>query len=176
MLPCSDDSATPEVARAARDLISAASRFMSVATGRVAEREQKLLDVFHEGGRVALEQALQWTEDALPAEVFVGMGHRIYREHQPGAATYLSRFGELRVRRRSFREVAVRNGPTVIALELCAGLIEGATAAFACSVSEGCGLHDMRKHQKVLDSRRRHVPPRATLERLAMRLGTRIDE
>ena len=64
----------------------------------------------------------------------------------------------------------------MIALELCAGLMEGATPAFAYSVSERYGLHDMRKHQEVPASSRRHVPPRATLERLAMRLGTRIDE
>lgn len=176
IMPCPEDSANPDVARAIREVLTAATRFMEVVAGSFAEREQKLLDVLQEGGRVALEQDLQRTEDTLPAEVFVGLGQRIYREHQPGAASYLSLFGELRVQRRSFREVAVRNGPTVIALELCAGLMEGATPAFAYSVSEGYGLHDMRKHQKVLASSRRHVPPRATLERLAMRLGTRIDE
>ena len=176
ILPCPEDSANPDVARAALEVISAAARFMEVATGSFAEREQQLLDVLQEAGRVALEQDLQRTEDALPAEVAVGLEQRVYREHQPGAATYLSLFGELHVQRRSFREVAVRNGPTVIALELCAGLIECATPAFAYSVSEGYGLHDMRKHQQVLASSRRHVPPRATLERLAMRLGTRIDE
>lgn len=176
ILPCPEDSANPEVARAVREVISAATRFMEVASGSFTEREQQLLDVLQEGGRVALEQDLQRTEDALPAEVAVGLEQRVYREHQAGAATYLSLFGELHVQRRSFREVAVRNGPTVIALELCAGLIECATPAFAYSVSEGYGLHDMRKHQLVLASSRRHVPPRATLERLAKRLGTRIDE
>jgi hypothetical protein len=37
MLPCSDDSAKPEVALAARDLTSAATRFMAVTAGSFAE-------------------------------------------------------------------------------------------------------------------------------------------
>jgi len=108
--------------------------------------------------------------------VAVGSDKHIYREHQPGTDRYPSLFGDLCVRRRSFREVGVRNGPTVIALELSAGLVEGATPAFAYNIAEGYGLHDIRKHLKVLASNHRHVPPRATLERLAGRLAARMDE
>lgn len=168
--------AKPDVEEALRGVITAASHFMGVVTGSFAEREQALLTALQEGGRVALERDLQRIEDALPAQVAVGTERRLYREHQPGADTYLSLFGDLHVQRRSFREAGVRNGPTVIALELCAGLVEGATPAFAYNVSEGYGLHDMRKHQKVLASNHRHVPPRATLERLAGRLAACIDE
>jgi hypothetical protein len=84
-------------------------------------------------------------------------------------------FGELHVNRRSYREVGVRNGPTIIPLELWAGLIEGATPALAYNVAEGYGLHDMRTHQKLLASSHRHVPARATLERLAGRLAASLD-
>jgi len=176
ILPQTDFSAKPDVANALQGVISAAVRFISTVSGSFGEREQALLAALQEGGRVALEQDLQRIEDALPVEVAVGSDKRIYREHQPGADTYPSLFGDLYVRRRSFREVGVRNGPTVIALELCAGLVEGATPAFAYNVAEGYGLHDIRKHQKVLASNHRHVPPRATLERLAGRLAARIDE
>jgi hypothetical protein len=176
ILPQTGLSTKRDVANALQGVISAAVRFISTVSGSFGEREQALLTALQEGGRVALEQDLQRIEDALPAEVAVGSDQRIYREHQPGADTYPSLFGGLEVRRRSFREVGVRNGPTVIALELSAGLVEGATPAFAYNVAEGYGLHDIRKHQKVLASNHRHVPPRATLERLAGRLAARIDE
>ena len=168
--------AKPDVADALKGVIAAAVRFVETVGGSFAERETALLAALQEGGRVALEKDLQRMEDALPAEVAVGSEKRIYREHLPGTGTYPSLFGDIQVSRRSFREVGVRNGPTVIALELCAGLIEGATPAFAYNVSEGYGLHDMRTHQKVLASSHRHVPARATLERLAGRLGASIDE
>lgn len=176
ILPGPDSSANPDVATALQNVISAAVHFMSTVPGSFGEREQALLAALQEGGRVALEQELQRIEDALPAEVAVGSDKRVYREHQPGADTYPSLFGALFVQRRSFREVGVRNGPTIIALELSAGLIEGATPAFAFNVAEGYGLRDMREHQRVLASNHRHVPPRATLERLAGRLAARVSE
>lgn len=163
--------AKPDVAEALQGLIAAAVHYVEIVGGSFAERETALLTALQEGGRVALERDLQRMEDALPAEVAVGSEKRLYREHQPGADTYPSLFGDLHVRRRSYREVGVRNGPTLLALEQCAGLIEGATPAFAYNVSEGYGLHDMRTHQKVLASSHRHVPARATLERLARRLA-----
>lgn len=171
-----DSSANAEFANALQGVISAAVHLMTIAPGSFGEREQALLSAFQEGGRVALEQDLQRIEDALPDEVAVGTDKRVYHEHQPGSDTYPSLFGDLHVRRRSFREVGVRNGPTIIALELSAGLVEGATPAFAFNVAEGYGLRDMRKHQKVLASNHRHAPPRATLERLAGRLAARISE
>ena len=66
---------------------------------------ESMLTALQEGGRVALEQDLQRIEDALPAEVAVGSDKHIYREHQPGTNRYPSLFGDLCVRRRSFREV-----------------------------------------------------------------------
>ncbi len=168
--------AKPDVAEALRAVIAAAVQYVEIVGGSFAERETALLAAMQEGGRVALERDLQRMADALPTEVAVGSEKRLYREHQPGADTYPSLFGDLHVRRRSYREVGVRNGPTLIPLEQCAGLIEGATPAFAYNVSEGYGLHDMRTHQKVLASSHRHVPARATLERLAGRLAASIDQ
>jgi hypothetical protein len=168
--------AKPDVAEALQAVIAAAVHYVEIAGGSFAERETALLTAMQESGRVALERDLQRMEDALPAEVAVGTEKRIYREHQPGADAYPSLFGDLHVRRRSYREVGVRNGPTLIPLEHWAGLIEGATPAFAYNVSEGYGLHDTRTHQKVLASSHRHVPERATLERLAGRLAASIDE
>jgi hypothetical protein len=176
ILPGPESSANPDVANALQSVISAAVHFMSTVPGSFGEREQALLAALQEGGRVALEHELQRIEDALPAEVAVGTDKHVYREHQPGTDTYPSLFGALVVRRRSFREVGVRNGPTIIALELPAGLVEGATPAFAFNIAEGYGLRDMREHHRVLASNLRHVPPRATLERLAGRLAARVSE
>lgn len=176
ILPGLDCSAKPDVAKAVEAVIAAAMQLVAVVPGSFAERETALLAALQEGGRVALERDLQRMETALPAEVLIGNERRVYREHQDGSDVYPSLFGDLHVRRRSFREVGVRNGPTVIALELMAGLIEGATPAFAHNIAEGYGLHDIRKHLKVLASSHRHTPPRATLERLAQRLSGSISQ
>ncbi len=161
---------------AMQDLIDAAVRLIDALPGTFAEREQALLGALQEAGRVGLEYDLQRIEQALPDDIAVGSERRPYRVHQPGTAVYLSLFGELRVQRRTYREVGVRNGPTVVAVELLAGIIEGATPAFAFNVTQGYGMHDMRQHGLVLQSSHRHAPPRATLERLAKRLAERIDE
>lgn len=174
-VPRNEVVAKANVAEALQGVIAAAVHYVEMVGGNFAERETALLAAMQEGGRVALERDLQRMEDALPAEVAIGSEKRIYRQHQPGTAAYASLFGDLHVRRRSYREVGVRNGPTLIPLEHQAGMIEGATPAFAYNVSEGYGLHDMRTHQKVLASSHRHVPARATLERLAGRLAASID-
>ena len=73
--------------------------------------------------------------------------------------------------RPSYRQVGVRNGPIVIALELAAGLVEGATPALAYSVAHGYAQHDMRAHKEHLEAAHRQPPSRTTLERIAAGLG-----
>jgi len=70
----------------------------------------------------------------------------------------------------------VRNGPTVVPMELCAGIVEGATPAFAYNVAHGYAQHDMRQHGDSLLAAHRVPPPRATLERLAKRIATAATE
>jgi hypothetical protein len=61
-------------------------------------------------------------------------------------------------------------------MELDAGLIEGATPPLARNVAHGYGEHHMRTHLELLEKAHRSPPPppRATLERLASRLATKV--
>ena len=72
--------------------------------------------------------------------------------------------------------MGVRNGPTVIALELAAGLVESATPALAYNIAHGYAQHDMRLHGEALAAAHRTPPPRATLERLAKKLASVVHE
>src|ERR1019366_6023492 len=69
-----------------------------------------------------------------------------YRLHEPGSDTYHGLCGPLEIRRPTHRQVGVRNGPIVVAMELAAGLVEGATPALAYNVAQGYAQHDMRAH------------------------------
>jgi hypothetical protein len=60
----------------------------------------------------------------------------------------------------------------VVAVELAAGLVEGATPALAYSVAHGYAQHDMRAHKESLQAAHRVPPSRATLERIATRLAS----
>ncbi len=65
----------------------------------------------------------------------------------------------------------MRNGPTIVPLELVAGLVEGATPAMAYDVAHGYARRDMRQHGEDLELAHRVPPPRATLERMAKRIA-----
>jgi hypothetical protein len=146
----------------------------SLPSGCFAEREHAVLTMLDEAGRSALEEELQSMADELGEEVLVN--DTGYKMHEPGVVDYHSLSGALRVRRGSYRPVGVRNGPTVIALELAAGLIEGATPALAYNVAHGYAQHDMRLHGEALTAAHRTPPPRATLERLAKRVARAAHE
>src|ERR1019366_4964008 len=85
--------------------------------------------------------------------------------------TYHGLCGPLEIRRPTHRQVGVRNGPIVVAMELAAGLVEGATPALAYNVAQGYAQHDMRAHKENLEAAHRVPPSRTTLERIATRLG-----
>ncbi len=133
------------------------------------EREAQALAISNEAVRELLQQDLQAMSDGLGDEVLVnGVA---YKEHAPGTDTYHSLCGPLRVDRPSFRRMGVHNGPIVIALELAAGLVEGATPALAYNVAHGYAQHDMRIHGEILETAHRLAPSRTTLERIAKRIA-----
>ena len=137
--------------------------------GRFAEREAAMLVVLGEVGRALLEQELQAMADGVSERVLIN-GEE-YKLHEPGNGTYFSLVGTVQIRRATYRQVGVRNGPTVVPVELLAGIIEGATPALSYDVAQGYAEHDMRTHGRQLESAYRVPPPRATLERLAKRLA-----
>lgn len=137
--------------------------------GDFAEREAVMLAIFDEAGRGLLEEDLQSIADGFDDRVLVdGIEHK---RHEPGTVNCYSLNGVLRVRRHTYRRADVRNGPTVVPLDLIAGLAEGATPALAYNVVHGYAQHDMRLHGESLEAAHRVPPPRATLERMAKRLA-----
>jgi hypothetical protein len=152
--------ARAELAEAMRDLLP---------EGSFAEREQALLDLTDELQKEVTQRELQDLSDALGDEVTVR--GKTYKRHQSGVAQYYSLAGPLLVARDTYREVGVRNGPTIVPLELIAGLAERASPALARNIAHGYARHDIRTHGEVLREAHRPPPPRATMERIAKKLA-----
>jgi hypothetical protein len=139
--------------------------------GTFGEREAHLLAICNEAMREALRDELQAISDGFGDDVLVdGVAHK---RHEPGTDTYHSLCGPLEIKRPSYRRRGVHNGPIVIALELAAGLIEGATPALAYSVAHGYAQHDMRIHGETLEAAHRLPPCRTTLERIAKKVAAK---
>lgn len=159
--------AKPEVKEAVNELRNVVRR--ALPSGSFADREAAMLAIFDEAGRGLLEEDLQAIADGLDERVLIDGVE--YKRHEPGTAKYFCLSGTLIVRRHTYRPVDVRNGATVVPVELIAGLAEGATPALAYNVVHGYGQHDMRLHGEALEAAHRIPPPRATLERIAKKLA-----
>jgi hypothetical protein len=142
--------------------------------GSFGEREAQALAINDEAMRELLGEELQTMSDSFGDEVLVNGAP--YKLHEPGTDTYHSLCGPLEVRRPSYRRIGMHNGPIVIALELAAGLVEGATPALAYSVVHGYAQHDMRIHLETLETAYRTPPSRTTLERIAKRVACKAVE
>ena len=142
--------------------------------GTFGLREEAALAICEETVRGVLLLELSSIERGLGERVVVG--GVTYRQHQPGMGHYASLNGRLDVPRRTYRQDGVRNGPTIVPLELVAGLVEGATPAMALNVADGYARGDMRQHGKALALAHRVPPPRATLERLAKRIAHAVED
>ena len=160
--------AKPEVKRAMAEIRHALKKALPEAS--FGKREAMALAINDEAVRELLQRDLQAMADGLGEEVLVdGVAHRL---HEPGTDTYHGLCGPLNVSRASHRQVGVRNGPTVVPLELAAGIVEGATPALAYNVAHGYAQHDMRLHEETLRAAHRLPPSRTTLERIAKRIGS----
>ena len=166
-VPFSPMFAKPEVQKAVKKLRRVLRSVLP--DGVFAEREQAALEITEEVVRGVLEEDLQRIGDSFGEHVLVAGIE--YRRHEEGTGEYHSLCGSLSPKRATYRKVGVRNGPTIVPLELEAGLVEHATPALGESVAHGYGCHDMRLHGEVLRTARRTPPPRATLERIATRVA-----
>lgn len=137
--------------------------------GTFAEREEAALAVSNEVVRSLLEEELQELADGFDEEVLVDGS--LHKAHEPGTITYHSLCGGLEVTRFSYRQVGIHNGPTVVPLELSAGLVERATPAMAFNVAYAYAQLDMRVHEDALRKAHRVPPSRSTLERAANRIA-----
>jgi hypothetical protein len=139
-----------------------------------ADRERAALEIANEGVRRALEQELRALEE-LNGEVVEVEGAR-YRRHEPGCARYHSLCGSLEVTRWTYRKMGVRNGPTIVPLEMRAGIIERATPHLAYAVAQGYAKAPIRSVHRDLQAAHRAPPSRATMERMAKAIGTHAKE
>jgi hypothetical protein len=164
--------AKPEVKKAIATIRVALRE--ALPEGSFGEREAQALAINDEALRQLLREELQAISDSFGDEVLVdGDPHKF---HEPGTDTYHSLCGPLEVSRPSYRMIGLHNGPIVIALELAAGLVEGATPALAYDVAHGYTQHDMRIHGENLQTAYRTPPSRTTLERIAKRVACKAVE
>ena len=165
-----------EVAKA--DLARALKRVVEAevaADASFAEREVAALDSADEAIRDYCERELQMIADSHDDDLLIN-GVHCRLSHKPALGFYHSLCGPLRVYRRRYREVGVRNGPTYVALELEAGLVEGATPALACSIALDRALMHSREVAESAAAKHRHFPSRTTIERIGLALGQAATE
>lgn len=137
--------------------------------GTFAERELSMLELVSAIQKELSRQELQELADDVPDEVKAK--GKTYKRHQTGIVQYHTLAGPVQIVRDTYRERGVRNGPTIVPLELIAGIAERATPALAKNVVHGYARHDMRTHGEVLLEAHCSPPPRATLERMAKALA-----
>jgi hypothetical protein len=147
---------------------------MSKWAGPFAERETVALEL-------ANTIAQRWTRRELarmaaryPDEVRVDGQH--YRRHAAGTVRYHTLCGSVEIRRDTYRLVGVHNGPTVVPLELEAGILENATPALARSALQAFAMMPLRDYEDEMRAAHRRVPSRSTLERISKRVGKDLHE
>jgi len=135
-----------------------------------AEREKIALAMANEAVRQVLQTDLEEIVVEFDADVLEVDG-RPYVKHQPGTVTYHSLCGPLEITRYTYRDAQVRNGPTVVPLELSAGLVERATPALAYALLRGYAVNDSREVEEQLRAAARIPPSRSTIERIDRAVG-----
>ncbi|CAN5241478.1 hypothetical protein BH09MYX1_BH09MYX1_67710 [soil metagenome] len=157
-------------------VVSAALERAVTAKGETsfAGRERVALAVSNEAVRRMLERELQRAADVEVEEI--RYEDRSYRPHHLGTVKYHSLCGPLHIRRWAYRAMGVRNGPTLVPLELRAGLIEHGTPALAYAVTQGYAKGPIRAVRQDLLAAERLPPSRPTLERMAKRVALSAKE
>ena len=135
IVPNQDPAAKPSMRRRLVDAFRAEVD-AQVGGGDFASREEVALALANEVVRADLTEALKAIVASHGTEEVLVDGER-YRFHEPGSQSYASLVGPLQVERPTFRKVGVRNGPTVVALDLAAGLVHGVTPALASRIARG---------------------------------------
>jgi hypothetical protein len=154
------------VARALRNAVDAKVG----ADASFEAREVAALALTNEATRLFLRDDLGAIADRHGEQVEVdGV---IYQQHQPGTVTYFTLCGALEIERWTYREMGIRNGPTIVPLELEAGLVEHGTPALGFRIALGYAKDHMRSCEEDMKADHRSPPSRSTLERMAKSIGT----
>ena len=139
------------------------------ATATFAEREAAWLAVSNQVTCLAIQGVLQELADSCGESMLIeGVPHH---EHLKGTVDYHSLCGTFPIHRATYRRDGERSGPTVVPLDLWAGIVERATPALAYDVMQGIAKEDMRSHRETLVAAHRAPPSRSTLERMAQHIG-----
>ena len=154
-------------------LLAGFSAALAGIKGTFAEREAAALALGNELVRRWIANELQEMAAQFGDELVVGA--ELYRRQTEGTGRYHSLCGTVAVRRAIYRKVGVHNGPTVVPLELSAGIWENATPALAFSVTQGFASQPLRHYEAEMAAAHRSVPSRSTLERIGKRIGDDID-
>jgi hypothetical protein len=154
-------------------LVAAFQAALAATQGTFEAREAAALAMSNELVRRWIGGELQRVSSQLGDEVMVD-GER-YRRQTEGTGRYHSLCGTVAVRRAIYRLVGVHNGPTVVPLELCAGLWQNATPALAFSVTQGFASQPLRHYEAEMAAAHRCVPSRSTLERIGKGIGGEIE-
>lgn len=100
----------------------------------------------------------------------------LYRRHHPGSARYFSLCGVIDVQRWTYRRVGQRNGPTVVPIELAAGLVQCATPALGYALAHGAAQGPIRDVESNLIASHRRPPSRSTIDKIARAVGTTVNQ
>jgi hypothetical protein len=135
-----------------------------------ADREAAALALSNEATRLFLRDDLVAIADGHGAQVEVD--GRIYQRHEPGTVKYYTLCGALEIERWTYRAMGVWNGPTLVPLDLEAGLVERSTPALAFRIALGYAKDHMRSCEEDMQADHRCPPSRSTLERIAKAIGS----
>lgn len=134
-----------------------------------AAQERMALDITNEGVREFVRERLQGLADELRGDV--ECNGTLYRAHEEGTVTYHSLCGPVEITRPTARLAEVRNGPTIVPMELAAGIAERCTPALAYALVHGYATEGSREILERLSVACRVPPSRATIERVATSLA-----
>ena len=128
------------------------------------------LAISRESDRLALQAELQHIESSFGDAV--ALHGSTYVRHEAADIGYHSLCGTLHVTRSTYRQTGIRNGPTVVPLDLSVGMIERGTPALAKAVALGYAKHELRGVHEDLETAHRAPPSRATMERMGRRMAS----
>lgn len=140
-----------------------------MAEAPFATQERMALDITNDAVREFTRMRLQSLADELRGDV--ECNGKLYRAHEEGTVTYHSLCGPVDVSRPTARLAEQRNGPTIVPMELAAGISERCTPALAFALVHGYATEGSREIQERLSVACRVPPARATIERVASRLA-----
>lgn len=136
------------------------------------DRESMALQLANEATRHFIKDDLEAIAQRQDESDYLEIEGKIYKKHEPGSAIYHSLCGGVSIERWSYRETGIHNGPTVIPLELEAGLVQRATPALGYRIALGYAKHHMRSCEEDMIADKRCPPSRSTLERMGKAIGS----